>query len=287
VRAHETTVPVRARLRWPFSDIDTSVSENGRNSGPRAARIPAMTFRERHLTGPPLVLPNAWDAASARLVERAGAEAIATTSAGVAWSLGRPDGDHLDADDAVAAVARIVRAVDVPVTADIESGYGDVARTVRLMREAGAAGVNVEDGAAAAPERIVAARAAGGDLFVNARIDTFLLSAGGVDETVARAKTYVDAGADGVFVPGVHDPEVIAELVSRIAAPVNVMAGPGAPSVAALGDLGVRRVSVGPAIAIAAYSLASAAATEMLVRGTYGGTDAVLTNGDLNALFAH
>ncbi|MGB3443317.1 MAG: isocitrate lyase/phosphoenolpyruvate mutase family protein [Actinophytocola sp.] len=246
-----------------------------------------MTFRERHLTGAPLVLPNAWDAASARIIERAGAEAIATTSAGVAWSLGVPDGDRLDVCAAVAAIARIVRAVDVPVTADIESGYGDVARTVRLVRDAGAVGINIEDGPAAAPERIAAARAEGGDLFVNARIDTFLLSAGGVDETVARAKAYVDAGADGVFVPGVHDPAVIAELVSRIAAPVNVMAGPGAPSVAALAELGVRRVSVGPAIAVAAYSLVSAAASELLTQGTYGSSAAALTHGDLNAYFAH
>ena len=245
-----------------------------------------MTFRERHLTGAPLVLPNAWDAASARIIERAGAEAVATTSAGVAWSLGVPDGDRLDVDEAVAAVARIVRAVDVPVTADIESGYGDVARTVRLVRDAGAVGINIEDGPAAAPERIVAARAAGGDLFVNARIDTFLLSVGGVDETVARAKAYVDAGADGVFVPGVSDRDVIAELVSRIPAPVNVMAGPGAPPVAELAELGVRRVSVGPAIAAAAYSLAAAAAEEILGSGTYDRSAAALTYGDLNACFA-
>lgn len=246
-----------------------------------------MTFRERHLTGAPLVLPNAWDAASARIIERAGAEAVATTSAGVAWSLGVPDGDRLDVDEAVAAIARIVRAVDVPVTADIESGYGDVARTVRLVRDAGAVGVNIEDGPSPRPERIAAARAAGGDLFVNARIDTFLASAGGVEETVARAKTYLDAGADGVFVPGVHDPSVIAELVSRIPAPVNVMAGPGAPSVAELAALGVRRVSVGPAIAAAAYSLAASAAAEILGHGTYAGTAATLTHGDLNGYFAH
>jgi 2-methylisocitrate lyase-like PEP mutase family enzyme len=246
-----------------------------------------MTFRERHLGGAPLVLPNAWDAASARIIERAGAEAVATTSAGVAWSLGVPDGDRLDVDEAVAAVARIVCAVDVPVTADVESGYGDVARTVRLVRDAGAVGINIEDGLTAAPERIAAARAAGRDLFVNARIDSFLLSVGGMDETVARAKAYVDAGADGVFVPGVYDAEVIAELVSRIPAPLNVMAGPGAPSVAVLAELGVRRVSVGPAIAVAAYSLAAAAAAEILAEGTYDKSDAVLTHGDLNSYFAH
>jgi 2-methylisocitrate lyase-like PEP mutase family enzyme len=246
-----------------------------------------MTFRERHLSGAPLVLPNAWDASSARIIERAGAEAIATTSAGVAWGLGMPDGDRLDIDEAVAAIARIVRTVDVPVTADIESGYGDVARTVRLVRDAGAVGINIEDGRVAAPERIAAARAAGGDLFVNARIDTFLQSVGGVDETVARAKAYVDAGADGIFVPGVYDQDVIAELVSRIAAPLNVMAGPGAPPVSKLAELGVRRVSVGPAIAAAAYSLTAAAAAEILAEGTYDKSDAPLTHGDLNAYFVH
>jgi 2-methylisocitrate lyase-like PEP mutase family enzyme len=205
----------------------------------------------------------------------------------VAWSLGAPDGDRVDVDEAVAAITRIVRAVDVPVTADIESGFGDVARTVRLVRDAGAAGVNIEDGPAPRPERIAAARAAGGDLFVNARIDTFLMSAGGVNETVDRAKAYLDAGADGIFVPGVADPDVIAELVSRIPAPLNVMAGPGSPSVAELAALGVRRVSVGHMIAAAAYSLAASAATEILTRGTYAGTASTLTHGDLNGYFAH
>ena len=246
-----------------------------------------MTFRERHLSGAPLVLPNAWDAASARIIEHAGAEAIATTSAGVAWSLGVPDGDRLDATEAVAAVARIVRAVDVPVTADIESGYGDVAGTVAAVLAAGAVGINIEDGATATPERIAAARAVDADLFVNARIDTFLLSVGDEDETVARAKSYVDAGADGVFVPGVVDEEVIASLVSRISVPVNVMAGFGAPSVPDLARLGVRRVSVGPSIAVAAYSLTAAAAREVLSQGTYAATSAELTVGELNGYFVH
>jgi 2-methylisocitrate lyase-like PEP mutase family enzyme len=245
-------------------------------------------FRARHSAGEPLVLPNAWDAASARLVERAGAEAVATTSAGVAWSLGVPDGDRLDPDEAVAAVARIVRVVDVPVTADVESGYGDVARTVRGVRDAGAVGINIEDGPSSRPQRIAEARAAGGNaLFVNARIDTFLMSVGGVEETVSRALAYLDAGADGVFVPGVVDEEVVAELVARIPAPLNVMAGPGAPSVAVLAKLGVRRVSVGPALAMAAYSVAAAAAAEVLGDGTYESSRAELTHGDLDACFAH
>lgn len=247
-----------------------------------------MDFRARHNSDNPLVLPNAWDAASARLVEKAGAEAIATTSAGVAWSLGVPDGNRLDPDEAIAALARIVRVVDVPVTADIESGYGDVARTVRNARAAGAVGINIEDGAEPHPERIAEARAAGGDaLFINARIDTFLFSVGGVDETVARAQAYLDAGADGIFVPGVYDADVITTLVERIPAPLNIMAGPGAPTVAELGKLGVRRVSVGAGIAIAAYALTAAAATEILRFGTYDRTKADLTHGDLNSAFAY
>lgn len=246
-----------------------------------------MNFRARHHSGEPLVLPNVWDAASARIVEQAGAEAVATTSAGVAWSLGVPDGDRLDADDAVAVVARIVRAVDVPVTADIESGYGDVGATVRKVRAAGAVGVNIEDGAAAEPGRIAAARAASGDIFINARIDTFLLGVGGVEETVARARQYVDAGADGIFVPGVVDADVIARLVEAISAPLNIMVWAGAPSVAELAKLGVRRVSLGAAIAQAAYSLVRDAAGEILRYGTYDTTRAELTHGDLNTAFAH
>lgn len=246
-----------------------------------------MNFRERHQSGEPLVLPNVWDAASARIVEQAGAEAVATTSAGVAWSLGVPDGDRLGVDDAVAVVARIVRAVDVPVTADIESGYGDVGATVRRIRDAGAVGVNIEDGAEAAPERFAAARAAGGDLFINARIDTFLLGVGDLDETVARARRYLDAGADGIFVPGAIDADVITQLVERIPAPVNVMVWAGAPTVSELAKLGVRRVSLGAAIAQAAYSLVRDAAVETLRFGTYDTTRAELTHGDLNTAFAH
>jgi len=251
------------------------------------------SFRDLHRAGEPLVLPNAWDAASARVVERAGALAIATTSAGVAWSLGVPDGDRLDPAAAAEHVARIVAAVDVPVTADIESGYGDVAATVRGVLAAGAVGVNLEDDAARRPERYAAARAVADSdvLFVNARIDTYLLSVGDpaarLDETVARAAEYLDAGADGIFVPGVADPSVIAELVQRIPAPLNVMVGPGSPTVAELGRLGVRRVSAGAGIALAAYSVVAAAAAELLTFGTYDKIAADLTHGDLNAYFAH
>ncbi|GAA3144049.1 isocitrate lyase/phosphoenolpyruvate mutase family protein [Kribbella aluminosa] len=224
---------------------------------------------------PPLVLPNAWDAGSARAIAAAGAQAIATTSAGVAWAHGVDDAGGLDLATAVATVRAVCAAVEVPVTADVEAGYGDVARTVREVVEAGAVGVNLEDSTARVlddplvhAERIRAARAVGGgDLVINARTDTYLY--GDRTGTIERAKIYADAGADVLFVPGVVDLPTIAELVKESPLPLNVMVGPGAPSVRELAEAGVVRISVGPAITGAAYALATAAATELLTHGTY------------------
>jgi 2-methylisocitrate lyase-like PEP mutase family enzyme len=254
-------------------------------------------FRSLHVPGDPLLLVNAWDAASARIVEAAGAAAVATTSAGVAWSLGRPDGDALDRDAAVAAVARICGAVSVPVTADIESGYGAtpaaVAETVRAMVAAGAAGINLEDARGGAlldvddqSSRIAAARAADATVFINARVDTYLRGLGGFDETVRRATAYLAAGADGVFVPGVADPEVIAALVEAIPAPVNVMAGPGSPAVPELAKLRVARVSLGASVASAAYALVERAAREAFATGTYDAVAGGMDYGSMNALLS-
>ncbi|MBA3316647.1 MAG: isocitrate lyase/phosphoenolpyruvate mutase family protein [Gemmatimonadales bacterium] len=253
----------------------------------------ALDFRRRHLPGAAtiLVLPNAWDAMSARVIEEAGAPAIATTSSGVSWSLGRPDGEGLTRDEMIAAVRRIAGAVAVPVSADIEGGYGsgtpeDVAETVAAVIAAGAVGVNLEDAARGGEEglletsrqvdRIAAARAAAtarGELFVNARVDTYLRSVGPankrLEETVGRARAYVAAGADGIFVPGVVDAPTVRLLAGAIEAPLNVMAGPGAPSIAELRELGVARVSVGPSIALAALGAIRRAATEILSHGTY------------------
>lgn len=241
-------------------------------------------FRSLHTTTRPLALANAWDAASARIVEAAGAPAIATTSAGVAWSLGAPDGDRVSRDLALDAVARIAAAVTVPVSADIEGGHGrspeEVGDTVTRVLEAGAVGVNIEDGTrppGTLAARIEAARAAAGragaDLFVNARVDTYLLGLGDpVDrlrETLARARTYVDAGADGVFVPGVTDPDLIRSLAEALPVPLNVMAGPGAPSVPELAALGVARVSLGSGIAQSAYAAARNAARDLYGEGVY------------------
>ncbi|MGH8793512.1 MAG: isocitrate lyase/PEP mutase family protein [Stackebrandtia sp.] len=263
-------------------------------------------FRSLHVPGRPLCLPNAWDVASARVIEDAGAAAVATTSAGVAWSLGRPDGDKLDRDRAVDLIARTAAAVAAPVTADIESGYAstvnDIPDTIAGVVQAGAVGVNIEDALAGGDtplrpideqaERLAAARAAaaGIPLFVNARVDTYLLGVGDpaarFDATVERAAAYLRSGADGIFVPGVVDLDVVAALVEAVAAPLNVMAGPGAPTVKELADVGVARISLGPGIAMAAYAVAATSAREFLAQGTYSSLEAGLDFGFLNNLMA-
>ncbi|HEX7091845.1 MAG TPA: isocitrate lyase/phosphoenolpyruvate mutase family protein [Longimicrobiales bacterium] len=265
-------------------------------------------FRRLH-ENRPLVLPNAWDAASARVIELAGAPAIATTSAGVSWAHGRRDGHGLRRDEMIEAIRRIVEAVDVPVTADIEGGYGsgsvqDVAETVRAVVELGAVGINLEDASRdpATPllapevqaERIHAARAeaaaAGGDLFINARTDVYLARVGEPQSRLAaaieRANVYLAAGADGVFVPGVTDADTIAALARAIDGPLNIMWKPGAPSVPDLARLGVARVSVGSAIALAALTATRHAARELLERGTYGAFEHGLSYGEVDGLFA-
>ena len=264
----------------------------------------ALVLRALHAR-PPLVLPNAWDPGSAVAIEAAGAKAIATTSAGVSWAEGVADAGGLGRAAALDALRRIVAAVSVPVTADIESGYGatpaEVASTIAEVLAAGAVGVNVEDspGAGGPPllepdaqaERLVAAReaaqAAGVDLCINARTDTYLAGVGSASErlaaTMARAERYAAAGADVLFVPGVVDPEVIGTLVSG-PLPINVMVHPGAPTVAELAALGVVRISVGSAIAQAAYGLAAAATRELLGSGTYRALEAAMGYGELNDL---
>ncbi|MEV5798089.1 isocitrate lyase/PEP mutase family protein [Streptomyces collinus] len=264
----------------------------------------ALSFRALHVPGRPLVLPNAWDPVSAAVLVEAGAPAVATTSAGLAWALGAADGDRLDRDRALAAVARIAEAVrGVAVSADIEGGYAEdaagVADTVRAAVVAGVVGVNIEDGrhggggeplrpVAEQAERIAAARAAAGSarvpLFVNARIDTFLRDAGGVEPTLERAAAYLAAGADGIFVPGAVDPGTVKALVAGIDAPVNVLVGPGAPAVAEFAALGVARISAGSSIAEAAHALVRRAARELLREGTYGALAGGFAYGELNAL---
>ena len=271
----------------------------------------AAHFRLLHAAGAEhlLVLPNAWDAMSARVIEAAGASAIATTSAGISWALGYPDGQGLTRDAMVDAVRRIVDAVHVPVTADVESGYGDgspadIAATVRAVIGAGAVGVNFEDspGPNGAPLRDIAeqsarfaaareaALAAGVELFINARIDTYLKKVGDeaerFDETVRRAQAYIAAGADGAFVPLAPNAETIGKLTAAIDAPVNVIAGPGTPTIGELRALGVRRVSVGPGLARAVMAHIRRTTTELLTTGTYDELRDQFTSPEANALFA-
>jgi 2-methylisocitrate lyase-like PEP mutase family enzyme len=247
----------------------------------------AALFLQMHHKGSTLLLPNAWDVASACVFEAAGFPAIGTTSAGVAFANGYPDGQQIRRDEMLAQIKRMVAAVDVPVSADIEAGYGpspdDVAATIKGVIDAGGAGVNLEDnngmpnalyGIEAQEHRLKAARdTAGSALVINARIDTFLHQVGPeanrLEETLLRAKAYLAAGADCIFVPGVVDAPTIEKLVSQINAPLNIMAGPGAPSAPELFKLGVARVSVGVAAMLATMGLVRDMANELRQTGTY------------------
>jgi 2-methylisocitrate lyase-like PEP mutase family enzyme len=247
------------------------------------------------------VLPNAWDAGSARILEQVGFPAVATTSAGIAWSCGVPDGGALDRETMLEHVGRIVAAVRVPVTADLESGYGDtpeeVGRTVTLAVQQGAVGGNLEDagpdglfGIDEAAERIAAARAAAPrDAFVlNARTDTYFAGTGGdvFAATVERAERYLAAGADCIFVPGVVEADTIRRLAAAIPGPLNIVAGLAntidAPT---LFGLGVKRVSLGGSLARAAYSLLERAGRELLNSGTLGFLDGAIGYADLQRRF--
>ncbi len=251
--------------------------------------------------GPGFVLPNAWDAGSARILEQVGFAALGTTSAGIAWSCGVPDGGSVDRDSMLEQIRRIVAAVEVPVTADLESGYGDtpdeVGRTVARAAGLGAAGGNIEDagpgglfGIDEATERLAAARAAAprGTFVLNARTDTYFAGTSGdvFAETVLRAIRYIEAGADCVFVPGVVQADTISRLAAAIPGPLNIVAGLAntidAPT---LFSLGVRRVSLGGSLARAALSLLDRAGRELLETGTLGFLDGAIGYADLQRRF--
>lgn len=240
----------------------------------------AKRLRDLHNGSSLLVLPNAWDAASAAVVQHAGASAVATTSAGVAWSCGWPDGDRLPAEDMLAALGRIVRAIDVPLTADIEEGCHDdpsaVASFVSRLVDKGVAGINIEDGnkdPALLAAKLRAIREALGerDLYINARSDVFLrgMASGdaGVEEVLRRGALYRDAGADGLFVPGIKVIDEVRRVAAGIAPmPLNVMLVPGLPSRQQLFEAGARRLSAGIALSLEAYATAGRMAAELLER---------------------
>jgi 2-methylisocitrate lyase-like PEP mutase family enzyme len=270
-----------------------------------AQRERADRLRQLHRGPPLLVLPNAWDVASARVIEAAGAQAIASSSAGVAYALGYPDGQRISRDEMLEMVRRIAGAVEVPVSADVEAGYGVTAEaaaaTARAVVAAGAVGMNLEDAAEAGEllaldlqlARIQAVRAAsdaaGIPLVLNARTDAFaahsLAGEARTAEAIRRGNAFLAAGADCVFVPFVSEKDAIARLAREIHGPLNILASPASPPPAELEKLGVRRVSVGSAIARAAYGLARSSALELL-RGRYPDLAGAIPYAELQALLA-
>ena len=246
----------------------------------------AATLRELHRPGDPVVLPNAWDPPSARRLAATGAAALATTSVGVAEALGYEDGEVTPAGEMLAAVGRIAAAVEVPVTADLEAGYGlSPDELVAGLLEAGAVGLNQEDtdhttGRLADPDahadRLAAikeaARRAGVDVVLNARVDSFLRAAPAtdpeavVDDAVARGRRYTEAGADCVYPIAARGRAAIRRLVEEIGAPVNIVAVPGGLGRSELAALGVARVSFGGGLAEAALEAAAAQVEDFLRR---------------------
>ena len=251
----------------------------------------ADAFRSMHHAPPMLILPNAWDAVTARLFVKAGARVIATTSAGIAATLGYADGQNVPRELMMEAIARIARVVDVPVTADIESGYAespkDLGESIRAVINAGAIGFNLEDATGDSSqrlfpveqqiERIRAAREVADNasvrVVINARTDVYLSKVGEpvtrFAETMRRLNAYREAGADCLFVPGVTDMPTLTQLAHNVPGPLNVLAGPGMPPVAELQRIGIARLSVGSAIMRATLAVARDAAEELLQKGTY------------------
>lgn len=215
-------------------------------------------MRALHVPGKPLVLPNVWDAASARAVRDAGFPAVATGSAAIARVLGYDDGEHTPVAEMLAAVARVARAVDVPVTADLERGYGlRPAELAERLAETGAVGLNLEDtdprtgvlvDPGAQADYLAGVRAAGPDLVINARVDVHLHKDASYAETVRRARRYLEAGADCVYPIFLADEDEIRALVTEVGAPINILARPDAPDLARLAELGVARISFGSGI---------------------------------------
>jgi 2-methylisocitrate lyase-like PEP mutase family enzyme len=264
----------------------------------------ANAFRARHHAPPVLLLPNAWDGLSARLFVAAGFDAVATTSGGVAWALGYPDGEVAPWQEVVAATARIVRSAQVPVTADIEAGYGaspaEVAAHVAEIIQVGVVGINLEDGLHGpmrstedAAARLRAARAAaqreGVPIVLNARCDIFHLQHGEESTrfaaTVERCKAYLAAGADCVYPFSLRDPAMIAEFVEAVGAPVNITGRPGMPDAAAFERMGVARITIASAPTLVAMSTIQKLAAELRATGSFEILAASLRHPDAQKLF--
>lgn len=251
-------------------------------------RARAAKLRELHQGPKTLVLPNAWDCVSARLFEQAGFPALATTSGGVAAVLGYPDGQRISASEMLLMVGRIAATVSVPVTADLEAGYGTtpdaVAETIRQAINLGVAGANLEDGRgphqpladlAYQVEVIKAVRAVADTVatpfVINARLDVFLRGNGSdterFNEAVRRAHAYCEAGADCIFPMGLRDRETIVHLLREVKCPMNIIIGPGSPPLAELEQIGVRRVTFGSALTRAALPCMQRLAQDLRATG--------------------
>ena len=239
-----------------------------------------MSFRELHEREQLFVMPNPWDVGSAKLLASLGFEALATTSAGFAWSLGKAD-QTVTRDELVAHVQALAAATPLPLNVDSERCFpdelGGVAETVALLAEAGAAGFSIEDYDPArdriddvdvAAERVRVAAEASRGMVLTARAENHLHGVDDLDDTIARLLAYREAGADVVYAPGLADLEQIATVVRAVGVPVNVLALPSGPSVSELASAGVRRVSTGGALARAAYGALLEAAQELLEHGT-------------------
>ncbi|MBC3191019.1 isocitrate lyase/phosphoenolpyruvate mutase family protein [Pseudonocardia sp. C8] len=241
----------------------------------------AETFRALHVPGRPLLMPNPWDAGSARLLTSLGFGALATTSGGHAGTLGRLDG-QVARDEALAHAAELVAAVDVPVSADLENGFGPdldaVRRTVQGAAGVGLAGCSIEDfdpeaglyPIDVAAERVAAAVGEADGMVITARAENHLRGHPDLDDTIARLRAYADAGADVVYAPGLAELADIERVVGSVDRPVNVLVHAAAPTVAELASVGVARISVGSAFFHVAMGALARAGHELLEEGTYG-----------------
>src|SRR5580658_6655162 len=269
----------------------------------------AEKLRKLHQGPRLLALPNAWDVVSARILEEVGHPAIATSSAAVAFSLGYPDGQRISRGEMLEAVARIARAVRVPVTADLESGYGktpdEIADFTKAMIAAGAVGLNFEDitgddesSHVELPLQVKKIRAIretaaglGVPVVINARTDVYLLPIGPagtrLERTVERLRAYREAGADCLFAPGVCDREIIQKLVKAVGAPLNILASQGCPSLDELEKMGVARVSAGSSAMRAAMGAFQRVAKDWLAHGSYDSlTQVTIPYHEMNRMMA-
>ncbi len=256
-----------------------------------------------------LVLANAWDVASARVMEELGYPAIATTSAGVAAALGYPDGQRIPREEMLEVVGRIARAVRVPVTADVEAGYGttvpEIIETAKALIAAGAVGMNLEDVTGDDESSLVdialqaekirticeVSSSLGVPLVVNARTDIYLMGIGDpathFERAVERLRAYRTAGAGCLFAPGVRDRKIIARLVKALEAPLNILVSPGCPSIPELEKIGVARASTGSAVMRASLGTVQQIGKELIEKGTYDSLlDGAIPYADVNRMMA-